>query len=262
MSAIEERFKALRSSGKKALMPYLVAGHPSVDLTYEALKAMETAGADFFEIGIPFSDPIADGPTIQRASFEALKAGINTDIVFDLAKRFSAQTEVPLVAMCYYNVIFSYGVEQFASGAASSGIAGVIVPDLPPEEAGEWRDAAARSSIDTIFLVAPTTTGERLKKISDASTGFVYCVSLLGVTGARDSLPSDLKFFLERVREVTDKPLAVGFGISNCKQAKMVADMADGVVIGSAVVDILQNGDVEGLKRFIEPIAQALHGES
>lgn len=265
MSLIGEKFAALGSVGKKALMPYIVAGYPSLENSYESLIAMKEAGADLFEIGIPFSDPIADGPTIQRASNNALNAGVNTDKVFNLTGRISSEVDTPLIAMCYYNLIFSYGVEEFAKKAAGSGIAGVIVPDLPPEEAREWRDAAARSNIDSIFLVTPTTTDERLKIITEASNGFVYCVSLLGVTGARDSLPTDLSEFIDRVRKVTDKPLAVGFGISTIDHVKMVGRIADGVVIGSAIVDLFNKHSgqdtAQQLKSFIKPIARSLHGE-
>jgi len=239
LNRIDEIFKQLRATKRSALMPYLMAGYPDIEASLSLLISVAEAGADLIEFGIPYSDPLADGPTIQAASEVALTTGVNTDIAFDLVKKARDKIETPIAVMTYYNAIYRYGLERFAGNAAESGVDGVICPDLPPEEASPWSEAAAQYGLANIMFAAPTSTNERLKKIAHMSRGFIYCVSLTGVTGARTNLPSNLTDFIGRVRKVTDKPLAVGFGISQPEQAKQVADIADGVIIGSALVSLI-----------------------
>lgn len=261
LNRIDELFIQLRKDNKTALMPYLMAGFPDVETSLKLLVAVAEAGADLVEFGIPYSDPLADGPTIQAAAEKALKSNINTDIVFDLVKKARKKTDMPVVIMTYYNTIYRYGLERFAENAASAGVDGVITPDLPPEEAAPWRDAAIKYGLATVMLAAPTSTDERLKKITEASGGFVYCVSLTGVTGARANLPSNLTDFINRIKKVTDKPLAVGFGISSPEQAKQISQIADGVIIGSALVNLIADtGDscIEATKKYISEIKASM----
>lgn len=261
LNRIDKLFSSLREGDKKALMPYLMAGYPDVEMSLKLLWAVAEAGADLVEFGIPYSDPLADGPTIQKAADSALKNNINTNIVFELVKRARAKTEIPIVVMTYYNTIYRYGLEEFAKNAAEAGVDGVIAPDLPPEEAGPWQEAAQKYGVATVMLAAPTSTDERLKKVSEASRGFIYCVSLIGVTGARTNLPTNLTDFINRVRKATGKPLAVGFGISRPEQAKQVSEVADGVIIGSALVSLIAesgNGCIEAAKEYISEVKSAM----
>ncbi|MCL6471791.1 MAG: tryptophan synthase subunit alpha [Firmicutes bacterium] len=261
LNRIDELFIRLKKDNKTALMPYLMAGFPDIETSLNLLIAVAEAGADLVEFGIPYSDPLADGPTIQAAAERALRNNINTDIVFDLVKRAREKTDIPVVIMTYYNTIYRYGLERFANNAAGAGVDGVIVPDLPPEEAAPWREAAIKYSLATVMLAAPTSTDERLKKVTEASEGFVYCVSLTGVTGARANLPSNLTDFINRVKRVTDKPLAVGFGISRPEQAKQISQVADGVIIGSALVNLIADTGarcIEAAKKYIFEIKASM----
>ncbi|MBE0448445.1 MAG: tryptophan synthase subunit alpha [Actinobacteria bacterium] len=261
LNRIDAAFERLKEDKRSALMPYLMAGYPDTETSLKLLVTVAEAGADLIEFGIPYSDPLADGPTIQAAASVALRNKVNTDTAFDLVRRARERTEVPIILMTYYNTLYRYGLDKFASNAARCGLDGVISPDLPPEEADPWRQVAAKYGLATVMLAAPTSTDERLKKVADASQGFVYCVSLTGVTGARTSLPSNLTDLISRVRKVTDKPLAVGFGISLPEQAKQVSDIADGVIIGSALVNLIgQNGDkcVESAAAYISGIRGAM----
>lgn len=261
LNRIDELFSRLKSDNKKALMPYLMAGYPDVETSLRLLVALARAGADVIEFGIPYSDPLADGPTIQAAADASLQNGTNTDVVFDIIKRAREETDTPIILMTYYNTIYRYGLDKFARNAAESGADGTIIPDLPPEESESWSSAAGEYGLATVMLAAPTSTGERLKKVADASRGFVYCVSLAGVTGARSSLPANLANFIQRIRNITDKPLAVGFGISKPEQAKQVSAVADGVIIGSALVGLIgKSGDscVEAAASYISGIRVAM----
>ncbi|MDI6716311.1 MAG: tryptophan synthase subunit alpha [Actinomycetota bacterium] len=258
---IDNLFAKLRENKKSALMPYLMAGYPDIETSLRLLVAVARAGADLVEFGIPYSDPLADGPTIQVASEIALKNKINTDVVFELVRKARKETDIPIVIMTYYNTVYRYGMDRFAKNAAECGADGVITPDLPPEEAGPWKEVALKHGLATVMLAAPTSTNERLKKISEASQGFVYCVSLTGVTGARDNLPVNLTDFISRIRNITDKPLAVGFGISRPEQASQIAKIADGVIIGSALVNLIgKNKDncIEAATAYISEIRQAM----
>ncbi|MBS3910051.1 MAG: tryptophan synthase subunit alpha [Actinobacteria bacterium] len=261
VNRIDAVFDELGAESRTALMPYLMAGYPDVETSLELLVAVAKAGADLIEFGVPYSDPLADGPTIQAAGEAALRNGVNTDTVFDLVRQARESVDIPVVMMTYYNTIYRYGLERFAEKAAQSGVDGVIAPDLPPEEAGPWAEAASKFGIATVMLVAPTSTDRRIERISELSKGFVYCVSLTGVTGARANLPSNLTDFIHRVRALTDKPLAVGFGISEPEQAKEVSAIADGVIIGSALVGLVGKagaGCVEAARAYMSSIREAI----
>jgi tryptophan synthase alpha chain len=227
---------------RKALITYLMAGDGGVEKTLEHVVACANAGADVIELGFPFSDPIADGRVIQAAAGRALAAGTTLQTVLDIARQARAKVQVPLVLMGYLNPVLSYGIERFAKSCAESGIDGVIIPDLPPEEAQAFRDATAAHDVGTIFLLAPTSTADREKAVIEASTGFVYFVSVTGVTGARTELP-DIRGHVERVRGKAKVPVAVGFGISTPHQAQQVSAFCDGVVVGSAIVDCIARNE-------------------
>jgi len=240
MSRIEETFEKLRGRGEKAFIPYLTAGDPSLEQTGRFIKVLADSGADLIEIGVPFSDPIADGPTIQRASQRALRGGVSVEKVIALVEHVRAEVDVPLVLMGYYNPIFKMGVEVFTRESSRSGVDGLIVPDLPPEEAGPLISACRQWGIDTVFLVAPTTPAERLGRVAQVCRGFLYYVSLTGVTGAREHLASGIREAVARIRTRTALPVAVGFGISTPEQAHLAARWSDGVVVGSALVDLIE----------------------
>lgn len=248
---ISEKFDELKEKGEGALVTYVCAGDSD---TVGIVHALIRGGADIVELGLPFSDPIADGPTIQASIQRALDAGMNPDRYFEMVKGLGV--DVPLVVMTYYNLIFKRGLERFVKDCKDSGITGIIVPDLPPEESGELGGYCKENSIDLIFLIAPTTTGDRLEDIQKRGTGFLYLVSRLGVTGAREDIAGSTKELLDRVK--TDKPKAVGFGISSGAQAaEIMKSGAQGVIVGSAFVDIISSardveGRLEGLAREIK----------
>jgi tryptophan synthase alpha chain len=255
MSRIGDRFTSLRASGSKALIAFVTAGDPSLERTVDVACAMAEAGADILELGVPFSDPLADGPVIQRASDRALRRGVRLADVLEAARRIRARSGVPLLLFSYANPIFRHGLDALAGDAAEAGIDGVLVTDLPPEEAGEWTTAARRRGLDTVFLAAPTSGDERLRRIVDASRGFVYAVSRTGVTGERAALSADGAALVGRLRELTATPIALGFGVSTPGQAREAAAVADGVVVGSAIVRFLEEqpeGDVGALVRALK----------
>jgi tryptophan synthase alpha chain len=212
------------------------------------------------ELGIPFSDPLADGTTIQKASFCALENGVTPQLCLEVAEELSRKVNIPLVFMTYYNLVFSYGLEKFLSVCASSGISGLIIPDLPPEEGSELETATKRKGLDLIYLLAPTSTEERSRLVAERSRGFIYLVSVTGVTGAREKLPVDLASFVGRVKKLATQPLCVGFGISTPEQAKRVAQIADGVIIGSRIIQLMEANDnfVSSVSSFIKELRQAL----
>ncbi|WP_404352379.1 tryptophan synthase subunit alpha [Caproicibacterium sp. XB2] len=222
----------------KAFIGFLTAGDPSLEKTEEFALEMARAGCDLIEIGIPFSDPIAEGPVIQEADLRSLSAGTTTDGVFRMAADLRRKTDVPLVFMTYYNPVFSYGNEKFFANCRESGIDGIIVPDLPFEEKGEITEVAAKNGIQVISMIAPTSQ-ERIRMIAKESEGFLYVVSSLGVTGVRTKIETDLSAILKIVRESTDTPAAVGFGISTPEQAEKIGRTADGVIVGSAIVKLI-----------------------
>ncbi len=242
---ISKRFAELRASGELGIVAYIVAGDPSLDDSLKYVLALAEGGADFIELGVPFSDPLADGPTIQRASERALKSGTTLAGVIDLVRRIRKSTppasEVPLVLFSYYNPILQMGLEKFASSAATAGADGVLATDLTPEESDDYRRILAAQHLDTIFLGAPTSTDDRLAKIAACSSGFLYLISRTGVTGAKDALPDDLPALLRRSRAVTQLPIAVGFGISLPGHVSVLGGLADAAVIGSALVSEIES---------------------
>jgi tryptophan synthase alpha chain len=242
VSRIAAKFEELRSKGEGALIAFVTAGDPTADATLRIAKALEDAGADMIELGLPFSDPIADGPTIQAAAERALKSGMNTDIYFAMVKKIRKTVKVPLICLTYFNLVLKRGVGRFMKDCKESGIDGVIIPDLPVEEAKEVIEKADDNGVDAIFLAAPTTTEERMKKILDSTRGFVYLVSLLGVTGARKKLSRTVGDMINLARKSAKKnvPLAVGFGISSPGHVReVIKSGADGAIVGSAIVEII-----------------------
>jgi tryptophan synthase alpha chain len=241
---ISKRFAELRASGELGIVAYITAGDPSLDATLQFVLALAEAGADLIELGVPFSDPLADGPTIQRASERALKSGTTLAGVLDLVRRIRQSSppanDVPLILFSYYNPILQMGHEEFASAAAAAGADGVLATDLTPEESVDYRRILAARHLDTIFLGAPTSTDERLAKIAACSSGFLYLISRTGVTGAKDALPDDLPSLVRRARSVTHLPIAVGFGISLPGHVSVLGGLADAAVIGSALVSVIE----------------------
>ncbi len=226
----------------KAFIPFLTGGDPDLETTEKLIFEMEKRGADLIEIGVPFSDPIAEGPVIQEADERALKSGTTTDDLFALVKRVREKSDIPLVFMTYYNPVFSYGNERFLENAREAGIDGIIIPDLPFEESDEIRETCRRYQIDLISMIAPTSE-DRIRRIAEKAEGFLYCVSSLGVTGMREQITTDVAAMIEKVRAVSDIPCAIGFGISKPEQAAAMAKISDGVIVGSAIVKMIaENG--------------------
>ncbi len=256
MNRIDRTFKELRKNSRKALIPYIMAGDPDLDATIRYINDLESSGADIIELGVPFSDPLADGPTIQKAAERSLQKGTTLRKVLNLVKEVRKTSEIPLILMTYYNPIFKLGVESFITKAVKAGVDGVIIPDLIPDEADEFMKLSRQHNLDTIFLLAPTSTDDRIKKVTKASTGFIYFVSITGITGAKLSMGNLTKKTLATINSATRKPVAVGFGISNAKEAASVASMADGVIIGSAIVKLIANG--KNIKGFIKNIRKAI----
>jgi tryptophan synthase alpha chain len=248
---------AFSAHGKRAaLMPYLMAGYPSIEESVSAGLAAADAGADLLELGVPFSDPLADGPVIHAAATEALAAGATPRLVLGACERLAAR--VPVVLMVYANVVLTAGVDAFALRAAAAGASGLIVPDLPHDEAGELRAACDAEGLALVPLVAPTSTDERIAEIGADARGFVYTVSLTGTTGERSELPPGLADTVARVRAATGVPVAVGFGISTADHARAVADVADGVIVGSRVVRAAGEGGAPAVGRLVRELATAL----
>ena len=243
---IGERFGLLARAGDMGLVAYVTAGDPSLAATVEIVLAAADAGADVIELGVPFSDPLADGPTIQRASERSLRGGTTLAGVLDVVAKIRAKSEVPLVLFGYYNPILQMGLETFAEAASKAGADGVLVTDLIPEEASEHIRVMRARGLDTIFLAAPTTTPERFKRIAEASSGFLYLVSRTGVTGARENLPEDLPALVRRARAATKLPLAVGFGISLPGHVSVLGGLADAAVVGSALVQEIERAKSAG----------------
>jgi len=237
MNRIDNVFNKLQKENKKALIPYVCCGYPSLEFTEKLVVKLAQSGADLIELGVPYSDPVADGPTIQRAAARALEEGVTLEQIFSLASRLREKTEIPLIVMTYFNTVYAQGVEEFIKKAAASGIDGLIIPDLPLEEAAELKNMADQYGLNLILLIAPTGTPERIEKIGKASRGFLYCISVTGVTGARANVLGNLGEFLSNVRKSTRLPLAVGFGISSHETARQAASQADGVIVGSALIE-------------------------
>jgi tryptophan synthase alpha chain len=254
MSRIENKFLELKKKGEKALVAYLTAGDPSLETTEKLIPVLAVAGVDVFEIGVPFSDPTADGPVIQAAAQRALKTGTTLKKVLDMIKRVRGKLEIPIVLFGYYNPIFSQGVERFAENAKYAGVDGVLIVDLPPEEAGELRRHTDPAGIDFISLIAPTTDDDRVKEIAAGASGFIYYISVTGVTGTKKPIVGDIEKDIRRIRRFSNLPIAVGFGISTARQAAEIAPLADGVVVGSAFVQMIKEND--GREDLISLVAE------
>lgn len=270
MSRIKNTFNRLKKKNESALIPYVMAGDPDLATTKTLILEMEKAGCDIIELGAPFSDPLADGPTIQKAAIRSLKHHTSIADVLGLVADVRKTSRIPLILMTYYNLVFKYGEERFVHDAVAAGLDGIILPDLPPEEAGTLIPLAKKAGLDTIFLLAPTSTDDRIKLVSKVSQGFVYYVSLTGVTGARTDIQHSVKDSLQRIKAITDKPVAVGFGISSPDQAAQVANWgADGVIVGSALVKVIeeQTGNPELTSKavaFVKALKQGVlagHGD-
>lgn len=264
MNRLDLKFKQLKKSRRKAFIAYITAGDPALSVTPKIVGELERSGVDIVELGIPFSDPLADGPVIQAASKRALDRGATLKKIFGMARNLRLKTDIPLVFMTYYNPVLHYGLAKFFNDCRSCGVDGVIVPDLPCEEAGELVRHGKRSKVATIFLAAPTSTRKCLKEIIKRSTGFIYYVSLTGVTGSRRDLPAQLTANVRALKSMTKKPVCVGFGVSNPGQARIVARMADGVIVGSAIVKVIGEAGRAGtmipaVSKLSRSLANAVH---
>jgi tryptophan synthase alpha chain len=254
-SRIGDKFRDLRQRDAKGLLLYLTAGDPNLEATGKILAALDRAGADLIELGVPFSDPLADGPVIQRASERALRAGASLPKILETLPRWRTAVRAPVILFTYYNPILQYGLEYFSRDAARAGVDGALVVDLTPEESGDYVAAMRSQNLDTVFLASPTSTDDRLARIAAFSTGFLYLISRTGVTGERQQLSSGIRSLVERVRRLTALPLALGFGISNPEQVREVQSLADAAVVGSALVRAVEDRYVtegeDGIEEFV-----------
>jgi len=262
-SKLDRTFEQLRQRGEKALIAYVMAGDPSLKDTEQLVVELEQAGADIIELGVPFSDPIADGPVIQQAAERALRSGTTLRSILSMVTRLRARTKIPLVLMAYYNNIHAFGPERFCQEAAQAGIDGLILPDMPPDEAGPLKGPAAAAGLPLIFLLAPTSTAERRTFVARQSQGFVYYVSLTGITGAKLRNVADVGKNVEKIRKITHVPVAVGFGVATPEDAANVAAIADGVIVGSAIVKLIaahrQNPEmVKHVAEFVRSLKTAM----
>jgi tryptophan synthase alpha chain len=258
------RFAACRAQGRRALIPFFTAGFPRRAATLTALSAADQAGCDLIEIGVPFSDPLADGPAIQRCSQAALEQGVHPGWILEQVAAFRRRSDTPVLLMGYLNPFLRYGLSAFCRDAHSAGVDGLIVPDLPPDEAVDLQRAARRHGVSMVFLIAPTTTDSRVLYISKQCTDFCYCVSLLGVTGVRAQVGPHVENYLRRVRRLAGKPIVVGFGIATPAHVRRLRPHADGLVVGSALVSVLENGGSGArlksrLASALKPLVQAAH---
>ena len=255
MTRIGQCFERLRDERRKGFVGFVTAGDPTIDRTVEVALEMERGGVDVLELGVPFSDPLADGPVIQRASERALRRGTTLTQVLNAVQLIRRSSELPLVLFSYFNPLLRYGLQALARKAREAGVDGVLVTDLPPEEAEEWLSVARAADLDTVFLAAPTSPPARLERVATASRGFVYAVSRTGVTGEREALSAEARPLVERLQALSREPVALGFGISTPEQVRAAADVADAVVVGSALVRFLEehpDGDVAGQVRWLK----------
>jgi tryptophan synthase alpha chain len=256
-SLIKKTFKRLMDKGKKAFIPYIMAGDPSLERTKDIVLLFEECGADIVELGVPFSDPLADGPTIQRASERALKNGVTLRKVISLVKDLRQVTCIPIVLMTYFNPVFKYGVENFIKDSRVAGVDGVIIPDLLPDEDEDFIKLSRKAVLDTIFLLAPTSTEDRIRKVTKASSGFIYYVSITGITGAALLLDGSMDILISKIKKYTEKPIAVGFGVSTPGEASAVARVSDGVIVGSAIVKRIHESSHD-LKNYLISLKEAI----
>ncbi|MBI1871408.1 MAG: tryptophan synthase subunit alpha [Chlamydiae bacterium] len=264
MKRIENKFFNLSKEGKKGLITYITAGDPGMRVTEDLVYAFDDLGVDGVELGIPFSDPLADGVVNQLAAQRSLKAGTTVHKVLDLVSRIRKKSEIPIVFFTYLNPILKYGLNGFARDASNAGVDGILVLDLPPEEASEYCQMMSNRAIDTVFLVAPTSSDERIKKISSFAKGFIYCVSRTGVTGMQSEISQEVPQLVGRIRKISSLPVAVGFGISGPEQVKALAQHADAVVVGSAIVKKIEENVsspnlVKEVKKFVKTLVGAIH---
>ena len=253
------RIPATFTRGRKALIPYLTVGYPRPSTALELVPRLEEWGCDLVELGIPFSDPLADGATIQEASFRALQQGVTPKLCLEVAWELRQKVSIPLVFMTYYNPVLHFGLEAFCRASAEAGIDGFIIPDLPPEEGAALGGAAQGNGLDLIYLLAPNSGQERIRLVAQHSRGFIYLVSLTGVTGPRQALPPGLESFVSSVRQQSSLPLCVGFGISGPEQARRAAQVADGVIVGSRLIQVMREDETfAGAEAFIRSLRQAL----
>jgi tryptophan synthase alpha chain len=256
-SRIAGKFREIRRRGGKAFISYIMAGDPNIKRTIELSRILEECGVDIIELGVPFSDPLADGPTIQKAAQRALDEGVTLKKVIALVAELRGSTQIPIILMTYYNPVFKYGEERFVLDASAAGVDGMIVPDLPPDEADNLIACSRKSGLDTIFLLAPTSTDDRVRKVARTSTGFIYYVPITGITGSTLTLDASVESHIARIRSVTKKPVAVGFGISTPEEAAEISLFADGVIVGSAIVKKAESPDGE-LKNYLLSLRNAL----
>ena len=264
MNRIDKLFARLKKKRRKAFIVYITAGDPDLATTEKLIVELEKSGADLVELGIPFSDPLADGLTIQKASQRALSKGVRIKSILRMVRSARKKVRFPLVFMTYYNIVSHYGVGRFVRDSKAAGCDGIIIPDLPPEEGDELITAARKEGFAAIFLAAPTSTPERLRNIASKSRGFIYYVSLTGVTGARKKLPADITEHVKKLKGITKKPVCVGFGVSLPQQARRIARLADGVIVGSAVIKVIERniGKRDLYKKvslFVGSLAKAVH---
>ena len=262
MNRIDQTFKSLQTAGRAALIPFIVAGDPDLSVTEVLIHKMAASGADIIELGVPFSDPLADGPIIQSAYQRALQKGTNLKGIFQMVEKLKGNSP-PLVLMTYFNPVLHYGLRSFAEDCRQGGIAGVIIPDLPPEEARPWIKEARKNGVATIFLLAPTSSEERIRLVDKVTRGFIYYVSRTGVTGVQTMLAEELEGVVLRIKGHSPKPVAVGFGISTAEQAKEIRRFADGIIVGSAIVKIMEDEPVtdrlvERVGTFISALSHVL----
>ncbi|MCJ7763603.1 MAG: tryptophan synthase subunit alpha [Dehalococcoidales bacterium] len=256
MNRIDSVFK---QPGHKALIAYVTVGYPNIEATLDIVPVLAESGCDIIELGIPFSDPLADGTTIQKASHYALQNGVTPKICLEVASQLSQMVDIPLVFMGYFNPVLWYGAELFCRDCADAGVDGLIIPDLPPEEGPELEAITKRQGLDLIYLLAPTSTQERIRLVAERSRGFIYLVSVTGVTGARESLPVYLEAFIARVKTLAAQPLCVGFGISTPEQARQVARLADGVIVGSRIIQLMEAEEpTEAIASFVKGLRSAI----
>lgn len=264
MNRIELKFQSLKQNSEKALIAFITAGDPDLDSTMQYIHAIEEGGADIIELGVPFSDPLADGPVIQKSALRSLKSGTTLKKIIQMVEKIRKTSSIPIILMSSYNPIFRYNEKTFVNDAVNSGVDGIIIPDLPPEEAEFMNELAKSKGLDTIFLLAPTSTEDRIKLVSQMGQGFIYYVSLTGVTGVRQNLAEDLSDKILKIKDICSKPLAIGFGISTPEQAAFAAGIADGVIVGSAIVKIIERSSLQGnhipnqVKEFVRSLKDAV----
>ena len=261
MSRLADHLRKRKEQGKKSLIVYITAGYPNLETTDRAILAAESAGADVIEIGIPFSDPIADGPVIQKAATAALAAGTTTRKTLDMISKVRRQSNIPLAVMTYVNIVLNHGTEAFARDCRAAGVDAMIIPDLPPEEKDLLQGPCDANGLELIQFIAPTSTADRIREISRTAAGFIYCVSNTGVTGVRSVDFSAVSPSVQLIRQVSDVPVAIGFGIGTPDAARDAARYADAVIVGSAVVQLLPESDLSGMKALISSLRQALDKE-